>query len=204
MRTEDQFFQDEWSSGLSRTELRQALRKRRQALGAEEQAEAAKGLLQQLLKRADYRNSQSIALYLAHDGEISPEHVARDAWEQGKQCFLPVLDPNDKSRMLFQAYHSDTVLVANRFNISEPELNLAECIDPEKLDLVLMPLTGFDARGGRLGMGGGFYDRTFSFVGENCTLMLLGLAHECQRVAKMPVAEWDVPVQGVITGKRCY
>lgn len=204
MGTKDQCFQDNWSAGLPRKELRQALRARRRALSSIEQAEAAQGLLDQLLKRVDYQGSQKIALYLASDGEINPEHVVRHAWEQGKQCFLPVLDPNDKTRMLFQAYRPDTPLIANRYNIPEPELNPAECIDPEALDLVLMPLTGFDDQGGRLGMGGGFYDRTFAFVKADSTPILLGLAHECQRVAKVPVAEWDVPVRGIVTGKRSY
>ena len=195
---------EEVNKAQTRNELRQMLRSRRRALSVEEQDRGAEGLLSNLTKRNEYQSSQRIALYLACDGEISPELVAKHAWSQGKQCYLPVLDPDDKTHLLFQAYRPDTPLLTNRFNIPEPELNLGDCIQPEELDLVLMPLTGFDESGGRLGMGGGFYDRTFAFVSNGSRPILIGLAHECQKLEKVPMADWDVPVQGVVTGAGCY
>ena len=76
-----------------------------------------------------------------------------------------------------------------------------------RLDLVLVPLVGFDPQGNRLGMGGGFYDRTFAYRGRRkhtSRPCLIGLAHECQRVEHLPCAGWDIPLDGVITDCRRY
>ena len=74
------------------------------------------------------------------------------------------------------------------------------------LDAVLFPLVGFDETGGRLGMGGGFYDRTFAFsrIRPCMAPKLVGLAHDFQRVEQLPIEPWDVPLHGVVTDKRCY
>ena len=69
-----------------------------------------------------------------------------------------------------------------------------------------MPLVGFDRHGGRLGMGGGFYDRTFEFVRRVPALSprLIGLAHDIQRMNLLPVQPWDIPLQGIVTDQGRY
>jgi 5-formyltetrahydrofolate cyclo-ligase len=71
------------------------------------------------------------------------------------------------------------------------------------MDTVLFPLVGFDEAGGRLGMGGGFYDRTFAFtrIRPRLAPKLIGLAHDCQKVSALPVEYWDVAMHGVVTDK---
>ena len=189
---------------MDRKALRSALRDRRRALSGLQQEQAAAGVLKQLKQLPEFSRSRKLAVYLANDGEISPECIVRYAWNEGKSCYLPVLDNNDKTKMYFQRYTPETVLLPNRFNISEPVLDLSLCIPTTELDLVLMPLTGFDESGGRLGMGGGFYDRAFAFVKTSGKPVLVGLAHECQKVESIPVAEWDVPMSGVVTDARVY
>jgi 5-formyltetrahydrofolate cyclo-ligase len=70
-----------------------------------------------------------------------------------------------------------------------------------KLDVVLLPLVAFDRRGNRLGMGGGFYDRTFAPRGRGrvSAPRLIGLAHGFQQVAELVDQPWDVPLRGVLT-----
>ncbi len=75
------------------------------------------------------------------------------------------------------------------------------------LDLVLLPLVGFDEQGGRLGMGGGFYDRSLAYLarrknGHKPTL--IGLAHECQKVDRLALASWDIPLAGTVTDAGWY
>ncbi|MET4693027.1 5-formyltetrahydrofolate cyclo-ligase [Endozoicomonas lisbonensis] len=189
---------------MDRKALRSALRDRRRALSELQQEQAAAGVLQQLKQLPEFSRSRKLAVYLANDGEISPECIVRHAWAEGKSCYLPVLNNNDKTKMHFQRYTPETVLLPNRFNIPEPVLDLSLCIPATELDLVLMPLTGFDESGGRLGMGGGFYDRTFAFVKTADKPVLVGLAHECQKVESIPVAEWDVLMSWVVTGDKAY
>ncbi|MCW7554587.1 5-formyltetrahydrofolate cyclo-ligase [Endozoicomonas gorgoniicola] len=189
---------------MDRKALRSALRDRRRALSGLQQEQAAAGVLKQLKQLPEFSKSRKLAVYLANDGEISPECIVQYAWHEGKSCYLPVLDNNDKTQMYFQRYTPETVLLPNRFNIPEPVLDLSLCIPATELDLVLMPLTGFDESGGRLGMGGGFYDRAFAFVKTSDKPVLVGLAHECQKVESIPVAEWDVPMSGIVTEGKAY
>jgi 5-formyltetrahydrofolate cyclo-ligase len=189
---------------MDRATLRNQLRSRRKALSEEQQALASKHLASVVCNLDAFYQSQHIALYLASDGEASPEQVVETVWNQGKLCYLPVLDPVDRHAMHFQRYDQDTELVVNRFGIAEPSFDQAACLAAKSLDLVLMPLTGFDEQGNRLGMGGGFYDRTFAFVEQGKKPVLIGLAHECQKVEKIPVADWDVPMKGVATDKAFY
>ncbi|AMO55039.1 hypothetical protein GZ77_00330 [Endozoicomonas montiporae] len=187
-----------------RKAIRSELRQRRRALSQDQQKQAAAGVLEQIKRRPEYQRSQKLAVYLANDGEISPENIVSHAWNEGKSCYLPVLDEHDKSKLHFQLYTPDTILLPNRFNIPEPVLDLSLCIPATDLDLVLMPLTGFDESGQRLGMGGGFYDRAFAFIKTVNKPVLIGLAHECQKVDSIPVEDWDVPMSGVITGEKAY
>lgn len=189
---------------MDRKQLRIELRQRRRALSDGEQERAAAGVLEQLKRLSEFHQSEHIAIYLANDGEVNPALIASYAWALGKRCYLPVLDSGDRQKMHFQRYTPDTVLLPNRFNIPEPVLDISLCIPAEALDLVLMPLTGFDESGRRLGMGGGFYDRTLAFVQSGSKPVLYGLAHECQKVENVPVEHWDVPMSGVITDEKVY
>ena len=121
----------------------------------------------------------------------------------GKHCYLPVLHPSLECQLWFVEYTPTAVLKPNRFGIPEPDHRQAIRIAPNLLDIVLLPLVGFDRQGGRLGMGGGFYDRTFAFhKGKRNKPYLLGMAHACQEVEALELADWDIPLFGVITDKE--
>ncbi|WP_257285464.1 5-formyltetrahydrofolate cyclo-ligase [Endozoicomonas sp. SESOKO1] len=185
----------------SRSELRTTLRQRRRALSADQQVSAGEMLCDILSARTELTDSQHVAIYIANDGEINPEALRDFLWNAGKQCYLPVI--GDSNNLLFIEYLPDTPLVLNRFGIPEPSLQSARLISPEKLDVVFVPLTGFDEAGRRLGMGGGFYDRTFAFTRTVKKPMLIGLAHECQKVESIPVDNWDIAMSGIATDS-CY
>jgi len=95
----------------------------------------------------------------------------------------------------------------NRFNIPEPVVRHDRLIAPRDLDLVILPLLGFDHDCNRIGMGGGFYDRTFAFMHRLNHIAgpyLLGLAHEIQRVEVLVMQRWDIPLDAVATEQRIY
>ena len=188
--------------------LRQALRKTRRELSANQQKTASQGLLKNLLDLPAYQNSQHIAVYIAADGEIDPLLLVQNAWKQGKQIYLPLVDPKGTHTLTFLPWQEDTVMVNNKYGIPEPDSSLYKALPTQELDLVLLPLTGFDENGRRMGMGGGYYDRTFSFVREENTQSqqprLIGLAHECQKVENIPSESWDIPLAGIATDLRYY
>ncbi|WP_428242593.1 5-formyltetrahydrofolate cyclo-ligase [Gynuella sp.] len=188
----------------SKDQLRKHIRSLRRQLTPSQQQHASEGLVNQLRAHDVYQQSESIALYLANDGEISVQPLAEYAWQQGKKLYLPVLNANTGVSLIFKRWLPDSEFEPNRFRIPEPVTN--ETIEAQALDLVCFPLVAFDTQGGRLGMGGGFYDRTFSFtLEESCaTPILWGMAHECQEVEIVPKEDWDIPLSSIITDQRWY
>ncbi|WP_339527827.1 5-formyltetrahydrofolate cyclo-ligase [Pseudomonas mucidolens] len=192
---------------LSRPQLRRMLRKARRALTPSEQRQAALGLYRQLAQHPLFRRAKHISLYLPSDGEIDPRLLLRAAQRRGKATYLPVLSAWPRTKMVFQRVRAGEKLSPNRFRILEPRINAARQRKVWALDLVLLPLVGFDDAGGRLGMGGGFYDRSLAYLAQRKAWRkptLLGLAHECQKVGQLTQASWDVPLQGTVTNKQWY
>lgn len=191
----------------TRKQLRQNIRALRQSLTPRQQALAAQKLLNRVRCRADFKKARNIAMYLPNDGEINPEPLIKLCWSLGKNVYLPVLHPVRHNRLWFVPYTAKTPMIRNIYGIKEPKLVSTQRRAAWALDLVLLPLVAFDATGNRMGMGGGYYDRTFSFknlrkgmAGPN----LIGLAHEIQRVEKLPVESWDIPLTSMITDTKSY
>ncbi|MBX8502425.1 5-formyltetrahydrofolate cyclo-ligase [Pseudomonas lijiangensis] len=192
---------------LTRPQLRRQLRKARRALSPAQQRAAARGLYRQLAQHPLFRRARHVSLYLPMDGEIDPRLLLRAAQRRGKATYLPVLNAWPRTRMVFQRVRPGEKFIPNRFRIPEPRINRARQRRIWALDLILMPLVGFDEEGGRLGMGGGFYDRSLAYLARRKTWkkpLLLGLAHECQKVERLAQASWDVPLQGTVSDKRWY
>lgn len=192
---------------LSRPQLRRKLRQTRRALTGSQQRQAAHGLYRQLAQHALFRRARHLSLYLPTDGEIDPRLLLRAAQRRGKATYLPVLSAWPRTKMVFQRIRPGEKLRPNRFRILEPRANPARQRKIWTLDLVLLPLVGFDQEGGRLGMGGGFYDRSLAYLARRQSWRkptLLGLAHECQKVERLDQASWDVPLQGTVTDRQWY
>lgn len=192
---------------LSRPALRRLLRQTRRTLSPLEQKRAARDLYRQLAHHPLFRRARHVALYLPEDGEIDPRPLLREAQKRGKATYLPVLKAWPPTRMVFQRLRPGEKLVRNRFRILEPRANGSQQRPVWTLDLVLLPLVGFDEDGGRLGMGGGFYDRSLAYRARRKNWQkptLLGLAHECQKVDRLPLASWDVRLQATVTDGGWY
>ena len=195
------------AEGLSRPALRRKLRQTRRQLSPAQQRHAARRLYRQLSHHPLFRRARHIALYLPNDGEIDPRLLLRAAQRRGKATYLPVLNPWPRTRMVFQRIEPGERLRRNRFGIFEPVIRTARQRRVWALDLLLMPLVGFDGNGGRLGMGGGFYDRSLAYRArrkKSHKPTLLGLAHECKRVDRLPLESWDVPLLGTVTDRGWY
>ncbi len=195
-----------------RQQLRNDMRRRRQALSQAEQQQAAADLVSAFAAHAVLQQAEHIALYLTNDAELDTSLLIQWLWQQGKQLYLPVLHPFAPGYLLFQRYSADTMMRPNRFGIPEPELNCSQICPLSQLSLICLPLVAFDAAGNRMGMGGGFYDRTLaqlpafskSLPLQDCGQqlqrpMLVGLAHQCQQLDALPQQAWDIPLHAVLT-----
>ncbi|MCH2340434.1 5-formyltetrahydrofolate cyclo-ligase [Pseudomonas sp. NPDC047963] len=195
------------AKGLSRPAIRRQLRQARRQLSPTQQRLAARDLYRQLAQHPVFRRARHIAFYLPNDGEIDPRPLMLEAQRRGKATYLPVLNAWPRTRMVFQRLMPNERLRPNRFGIAEPAFRPNRQRRIWTLDLVLMPLVGFDEDGGRLGMGGGFYDRSLAYRGRRKNghkPTLLGLAHECQKVDRLPLEPWDVSLQATVTDLSWY
>ncbi len=188
------------------TRLRKQLRLQRRSLPVAEQRDKAIQVFHQVVTQAFFHRASRIAFYVANDGEVDPLAILLRAWQMGKHCYLPVLSAHRPDRVCFAAFRQEDELVPNRWGILEPGLPLRRLVAAYSLDLVLVPLVGFDEMCNRMGMGKGFYDRTFAYrqrLGFRRP-RLVGLAYELQKTDSIPVRLWDVPLDAVVTESTTY
>lgn len=144
--------------------------------------------------------ARRVAVFAASDGEIDPAPATR--YYTGKQYYLPVIPPPGRRRMGFARVGPQTPLRKNRYGILEPDVPAGLLATAGELDLVLAPLVAFDRRGGRIGMGGGYYDATFAFLrSRSCwhAPKLVGVAYAFQEVPHIEGDPWDIPLSAVVT-----
>ncbi|PIE41528.1 MAG: 5-formyltetrahydrofolate cyclo-ligase [Gammaproteobacteria bacterium] len=194
-------------SKQSKQALRRQLRTARRNLGKQVQIQASIGVCRQLINQPAFLNGQRIGIYFSNDGEVNLEPLINAAWKMGKTLYLPVLHPIKAGELVFMEYQPEQPMAKNRFGIPEPVSHRDTSCPLWLLDLVLTPLVGFDEIGNRMGMGGGFYDRSFAFLRTNTKPRkpaLFGVAHECQKAKQLKVESWDIPMDAIVTGSRTY
>ncbi|MCG3461199.1 5-formyltetrahydrofolate cyclo-ligase [Xenorhabdus bovienii] len=186
-----------------RKSIRKQIRQLRQNLSPEQQSQFAQQVAQNAMSHPKIQQANKIALYLAFDGELDTRPLIQQFWQQNKQVYLPVLHPFSQHHLLFLHYHPETSLNCNRFNIEEPPLDVRQVLPVSELDVMFIPLVAFDSTGQRLGMGGGFYDRTLA-KWQQQNFYPIGLAHDFQLVNSLPSASWDIPLPEIITPEKIW
>jgi len=175
--------------------LRRRVRAARRAIEPRERKAADAAIVRHIRALPPFRSACRIALFFGFDGEPDLGPLIR--FDRRKEFFAPIITARD---MHFARIGAGTELVANDFGIAEP--HPAELIDPRALDLVLTPLVAFDDAGNRLGVGAGYYDRCFAFLGDRRTWFrpkLIGTAYALQKVEPMDPDPWDIPLWGAVT-----
>ena len=188
---------------FTRQQIRQQIRQRRRALTPEQQTQFALHAADRMMAYPPVLLAQTVAVCLSFDGELDTRPLIDQLWRAGKRVYLPVLHPFSPGNLLFLHYHPSSDLVVNRLNIREPKLDVRDVLPLSQLDVLVTPLVAFDAAGQRLGMGGGFYDRTLQNWRQH-RLQPVGYAHDCQQVDALPTEQWDIPLPAVITPSKTW
>ncbi|WP_266158887.1 5-formyltetrahydrofolate cyclo-ligase [Dyella silvatica] len=185
-----------------RRELRQQLAERRRALTPQQRIAAAQGLRRSLEQLPEYLTDTRVAGYWACDGELPLNLVMAPLATRGQQFLLPLI--GDDRSLRFAPWTSGEDVQPNRYGIPEP-VAPREWLAPFQLDLVLVPLLAFDRRGHRLGYGGGYYDRSFSFLREQVRPtepLLVGIGYDFQELPAIDAESWDVPLDYIATDRE--
>lgn len=173
-------------------QLRRHLRARRASLTADERQSASHRICEAVLASPVWRDARSTALFHSMADEVCTSALLQAAWRRGRPVALPRTPPLGRP-LAFHWVTPDTRLVRAAFGALEPPPT-APSADLAALHLVLTPGLGFDARGARLGYGGGYYDRTLAHTGHAVLL-----AFGCQRVEHVPEEPHDRRVHSVVT-----
>jgi 5-formyltetrahydrofolate cyclo-ligase len=189
-----------------KAELRRALRRARSAVPQAVSRQAGKRVERLALSHRLIASKRRLGLYMPSKGELDCLSLLNRALWLGAECYLPIVPHHTQRKLWFTRLDEGQHWAVNRYGI--PEFgHRHEKYRASWLDVIFMPLLGFDLRGYRMGMGGGFYDASLAFLGRRPRWRrprLIGLAFEAQKVARLPEDPWDIPLDGVLTEKRYY
>jgi 5-formyltetrahydrofolate cyclo-ligase len=179
-----------------RQHIRTRMREQRAALPPAARMQAAEAIATHLLSDPAFGPGY-VAGYWAMGGEL-PLHVLQMRLRPDQVWCLPCLEPG--GRLRFAPWRPGDLLLPNRFGIPEPAVAPSSRLAPEDMAVVLLPLVAFSPTGDRLGMGGGYYDRSFAFRRQApAPPRLVGVGYGFQRRETLPAESWDVPLDAVVT-----
>ncbi|MBT9613563.1 MAG: 5-formyltetrahydrofolate cyclo-ligase [Burkholderiales bacterium] len=190
---------------MDKSALRRDMRDRRRTVSAEDARTASQHLLRLAKRHHLLLRNQRIGFYLPLGEEIDLLPLMNAALWLHKACFLPVVPPRGARRMWFSRITDHPTWYQNRFGIYEH--GSIQRVRAHKLDVLFMPLVAFDSEGNRLGMGGGFYDASLTYLRSRRAYRkpkLIGVAYDFQHVESLPYEPWDVTLDAVLTDRKLY
>lgn len=190
-------------NNLLKKKLRKQIRTLRKNLTPQQQLHAAEQLCQRILTCIKTRQANKVALFCSMDGEINTQMAIEALWHNNVAVYLPVIHPFNPHALLFIKYDATTPMKRSSLGMLEPLVECHQICPLAQLDILFTPLVAFDDTGNRLGMGGGFYDRTLERLDSNKTAVI-GLAHDCQKVSSIPTEPWDISLKQIITPSKLY
>lgn len=177
---------------MTKQELRQQIRNSIQRLGDAERDVQSLYVCLQILGSAEWQQANTVLLYAAMPDEVSLQLLIDDALGSGKRVILPVVEGD---HLLLRQYDPQHCAVQGKFRILEPTAECTEVTDLSSIDFAIIPGRAFTRRGHRLGRGKGYYDRLLPTL--QCPKW--GVCFTCQLVRFIPVEEWDVTMNRVVT-----
>ncbi|WP_085441155.1 5-formyltetrahydrofolate cyclo-ligase [Magnetofaba australis] len=182
--------------------LRATLRQSRLALSAEQREAGSRAIAAHARALPAYASARSVALYCAIHGEVDLLSLIAENDDPARRFYLPWVQADGQS-LAFAPFACGDALRAGAFGVSEPveRANSLSGAALTQFDVLFLPLLGFDAFGGRLGYGGGYYDRALSHIvrRDQGGPLVIGVAFERQRVERLPLEPHDIRLDGVVT-----
>jgi 5-formyltetrahydrofolate cyclo-ligase len=183
--------------------LRRRILGRRDAMDPCSRTALSRAIVRDIIETSVYRRSDTIMAYASFGSELQTDEFMRHVLHQGKVLLLPRVNLQKGSLDLYRVRDPVRDLRVGTWGIREPRPDRCVRVDPHAIDFVLVPGLAFDARGGRLGYGGGFYDKLLAHGLSPCAWLVAG-AFKSQMVEKVPVDGHDVPMDVVVTENGHY
>lgn len=184
------------------SKMKEALRSRilseRTAMDVDERRLRSLRIRENILSLEAWKTAESAALYMPMKNEVDVEPLLHELWERGARTFIPRCRPEMRGHMEFVGVACLEDLAPGKYGIPEPHPQRCEVDHTCRPDVALIPGVAFDARGNRLGMGAGYYDRRLADPAMAETL-LIAPAYHFQIVDKVPAETWDKPVHVIVS-----
>ena len=184
--------------------LREHLKLKRKNLSNKESHGMSHAISHKIIRSKWIRQHKNVGIYHPVNGEANTLQLIEFMWSINQQVFLPIIN---KKSLKFGKLNPDSKLTKNHFGIPEPSITKKNQISANHLDMVFVPLVAFDLNGFRIGMGSGYYDRTFEkrlAIKDTKSPVLIGLAYEFQKQECLNHQPWDVPLDMVVTELNTY
>jgi 5-formyltetrahydrofolate cyclo-ligase len=182
--------------------LRRELRRQRATLSPQDRRAAAHRLVRLALRHHLLTCKRRTGFYIPAKNEIDVLPLLDQALRMGVECYLPVVPGRRRKKLWFTRLGDQPAWVLNRYGIPEYDSITGRKCRVYRLETLFMPLLGFDTRGWRIGMGGGYYDASLGGLLRRRFLRkprLIGVAFSAQRVDRIPNDPWDIPLDGILT-----
>lgn len=181
-------------------ELRKKVQELRDALPREERERLSRMIMENLWKVPEFRDARTVLFFISFRSEVDTLPMIERALKEGKVVCVPCTDSSNHQMVASRLLDLEEDLRTGNYDILEPRRECLRPVPPEELDVVLMPGVAFDLTGGRLGYGGGYYDRFLEKCSARC--LLLAPAFEVQLVEHVPCADHDRHVHKIVTERR--
>lgn len=183
-----------------RKHMRTIINNQRRSLSAEQVHQSSSAIFDKVMQHSFLQEPRIIGSYMSFGGEIDTVKLNESLLAAGHTMCLPVIHAEHKGEMNFYSYKTSSELKLNQYQILEPLPNVESYIAPQVIELLLVPLVGFNLEGDRLGMGGGYYDRMLKKI--SCATLCIGLAYDFQQIENLVRQNWDMPLDEIITPTR--
>jgi 5-formyltetrahydrofolate cyclo-ligase len=184
----------------SRQELRQKILARRDALPAEARHEKSAAIRKKLWELEGFSSAKNVMVYINFRSEVETLPLVEECLQKNIHVTAPLTITKPPRLIPYPVKNPEKDLRPGYCNIPEPDSERLTPQDAATIDVVLLPGSVFDIHGGRLGYGGGYYDR---FLAQEAPRALrIALAFEEQVVNKVPVLDHDIPLHYLVTEKR--
>ncbi len=187
-------------SADTRQEMRKQVLAKRDLLGVRDRYEKSAAITEKILSLPGMDSWKTLFVYVNFRSEVETLQLIQRCLEQGKQVVVPLVDPTQSTMIALQVTDLEQDLQPGYFDIPEPDPAKTSRVEGKEIDAVILPGSVFDTEGGRLGYGGGYYDRFL--VNDAPQACRIGLAFEMQLVGAVPLEPHDQRLDYLVTEKR--
>lgn len=187
------------NTNINKKQLREKFLQMRNNISINQIKEASKIICSKIINHHQFKDAQNILVYIPFRKEVEIKELIEEAWRLGKGVLVPKTEKQHRQMSIYEITSWQDLELGN-YGIYEPKVNDKMPFIIDNINLVIVPGVAFDAKGFRLGYGGGYYDRFFDRFKKQP--FKIGVAFEMQMVEQLPVDEHDYPVDQIITEER--